>query len=184
MSHSYAQSLRAIGELLEQSDISAIDLRKCDDVYTLQIRRTLSEKDMHSDAPPSSHRSFLKKISQILGLSQSVEKPWSPPPSKELRRYTASDIQRLIAEQRAKHGAADKMPDGHKISQVLRVAGDWLDRRNANTFDVSFCGQTLSIRYDSPNGEDFQESLDTRNLYDLSIQMYLRRAKRLNDSQL
>jgi hypothetical protein len=125
---------------------------------------------------------LFKKIGQRLGRSRPDEEPWDPPPSNETRCYTSADIYRLIAEQRAKHGLANVMPNVYRISQVFRVAGDWLDRRNAQAFDVSFSGQTLGIRYESKTGQTIRESFDTRNLYDLAIQMYLRRAKRVDDS--
>jgi hypothetical protein len=139
----------------------------------------LPEKAKHQPPSPSpSGGGFFKKIVEKLGRPASQEELCNPPPSDEIRCYTSADIYRLIAEQRAKHGLANVMPNIYSISQILRVAGDWLDRKKINAFDVSFYGQTLCIGYESAVGEEIRESLDIRNLYDLAIQMYLRRTKR------
>ena len=70
------------------------------------------------------------------------------------------------------------MPDARKLAQVLRVLGDFLDRKEAVTFTVSVSGHSLSVAYETGHGVQ-QESFTIENLYDRAVQMYLRRSKRL-----
>jgi len=83
---------------------------------------------------------------------------------------------------KAQHGEASVMPNAYRLSQLLRVVGDHLDRKNARVFDVSVSGQTLCLTYKSTVGEEIRKRFNTRNLYDLAIHMYLRRSQRLENS--
>jgi hypothetical protein len=166
---SYAQSLRAIGESLETSGISTFDLEKRGENYRLQAIAS----------QPATGWSFLKKIAQLLGIADNSTREPSDSivPSRTLS-YTPSDIARLMTEQQSRHGRSNVMPDAYKLGQVLRVLGDYLDRKEAYGFTVSVSGHSLSVSYETSRGMQ-QESFTIENLYDHAVQMYLRRSQRL-----
>jgi hypothetical protein len=70
------------------------------------------------------------------------------------------------------------MADAHKLAQVLRVVGDYLDRKEASAFTVSMFVHLLSVAYETGSGHQINESFTTENLYDRAVHMYLRRSKR------
>lgn len=166
---SYAQSLRAIGESLQRQGISTFDLEKRGENYSLQVIASQT----------ATGGSFLKKIVQLLGRADnSAREPSDSTVSSRTLCYTPSDISRLVTEQQSRHDGLNVMPDARKLAQVLRVLGDYLDRKEAVAFTVSVSGHSLSVAYETGHGVQ-QESLTIENLYDRAVQMYLRRSKRL-----
>ena len=166
---SYAQSLRAIGESLERQGISTFDLEKRGENYSLQVIASQT----------TTGGSFLKKIVQLLGRADnSAREPSDSTVSSRTLSYTPSDISRLVTEQQSRDDGLNVMPDVRKLAQVLRVLGDYLDRKEAVAFTVSVSGHSLSVAYETGHGVQ-QESLTIENLYDRAVQMYLRRSKRL-----
>jgi hypothetical protein len=160
-----------------------MDLEKRGENYVLHVSANRKETDP-SAAPRSSREGgFLTNIAERLWRPRnSDEAPSEHVYFQQKLCYTPSDISRLTAEQQAQHGGASVMPNAYRLSQLLRVVGDYLDRKNAQVFDVSLSGQTLCIRYQSAVGEEIHETFNTRNLYDLAIHMYLRRSQRLENS--
>jgi hypothetical protein len=175
---SYAQSLRVIGESLEAQGISKFDLEKHGENYMLRV--VTSQPALRAVGnQPATEGSFLKKIAQrLLRVGISAKEPADPAAVAQSRCYTPSDISRLATQQQSRHGGLNVMPDAHKLSQVLRVVGDHLARKEANAFTVSMSGHSLSVTYETGRGFQ-QESFTIENLYDHAVQMYLRRSKRL-----
>ena len=183
MSPSYAQSLRAIGQSLESLDSVTMDLEKRDENYVLHVTAKRKASDSLTAPPPAREGGFLKNITERLWRSHdSNEEPPENVHFPQTLCYTPSDLARLTTEQKAQHGGASIMPNAYRLSQLLRVVGDYLDRKNAQVFDVSLSGQALCIRYKCAVGKEIGETFNTRNLYDLAIHMYLRRSQRLENS--
>ena len=65
------------------------------------------------------------------------------------------------------------MPDPYKLSTLLRVLGDYLDRKGADQFAIEFDSASLTVKYDQKS-----ENLRIDTLYDLGVHMYLRRSNR------
>jgi hypothetical protein len=63
--------------------------------------------------------------------------------------------------------------DRRDISFVLRVLGDYLDRKRVDQFTIFWSKDSATIGY-----EQKQESFTSQNLYDFGIRMYLRRSTR------
>ena len=82
-----------------------------------------------------------------------------------------------MTEQQSQHRGVNVMADAHKLAQVLRVVGDYLDRKEASAFTVSISGHLLSVAYETGSGHQINESFTTENLYDRAVHMYLRRSK-------
>jgi hypothetical protein len=132
---SYAQSLRVIGESLEVRGISAFDLEKEGENYMLRV--IVSQ--------PARAASFSKRIAQMVWRSHNSDRePSDLAVRAKFLHYTPSDISRLIIEQKSQHGGANVMADTHKLSQVLGVVGDHLDRKEGSAFTVSMSGHSLS----------------------------------------
>lgn len=168
-SFSYAQSLRAIGESLELQGISSFDLEKRDENFRLRVIAAQSARE----------GSVLKRIAQIMRRAHNSDRePSDPTVRAQSLYYTQSDISRLISEQQLQHRAVSVMADTHKLPQVLRVVGDYLDRKEASAFTVSMSGDSLSVAYETGSGHQINESFTTENLYDRAVNMYLRRSKR------
>jgi hypothetical protein len=163
---SHSQSLRLIGESLEVLGITAFDLEKHGENYLVRVTAKNGSREGGS----------VKKIIQGLQRSRGSNKT---PPEPQLLTYTPADISRLAAEQRLQHGESNIMPDAHRLAQVLRVIGHYLDRKEARTFSISISNDLLAVCYETISGDQKRESFTVENLYDLAVHMYLRRSKRL-----
>ena len=67
------------------------------------------------------------------------------------------------------------MPDARNLSLTLRVLGDYLDRRVAGDFAISWSTNSVRASY----GQKV-ESFTLENLYDLGVRMYLKRSSRIS----
>ncbi len=63
--------------------------------------------------------------------------------------------------------------DRRDLSFVLRVLGDYLDRKTPGQFTISWSQNSIMISYDQ-----IREIFTPENLYDFGIHMYLRRSTR------
>ena len=70
------------------------------------------------------------------------------------------------------------MPDAHKLTQILRVVGYYLDRKEARAFTILLSSHSLIVSYETIGAHRQRESFTVENLYDLAVHMYLRRWKR------
>src|SRR5262249_37175364 len=167
---SYAQSLRVIGEALETQGIVKFDLERYGKNYIVRV----------VTSQPATEGSFLKIIAhRLLRVGISAKEPADPAAVAHSRCFTPSDIFRLATQQQSRHGGLNAMPDAYKLAQVLRVIGDHLDRKEACAFTVSVSGHSLSVAYETGSGHQIHENFTIENLYERAVQMYLRRAKRL-----
>jgi len=159
---SYAQSLRVIGQALEALSIDTFELEKRGEEYIVRVERSESAGKL------SWEESFLKSIAEkIWGSGDSAKEIANPV------RFAGSDVDRLEAEGRSKRGKPNAMPDTNKLSLSLRVLGDYLDRKQARDFAVSWSTHLVTVSYDHK-----QESFTLENLYDRGVNMYLRRSNR------
>jgi hypothetical protein len=158
---SYSESLRAIGHSLEVSGVSTFGLEKQGNDYIVR------------PAGSTTKNNFLNRIAEVL------KRPRNPSEqSSEPLCYTPSDILRLTGQQQSQHRKADAMPDAHKLAQILRMVGYYLDRKEARTFTIFVSGHLLMVWYETSGGHQKRESFNLENLYDLAVHMYLRRWKR------
>jgi hypothetical protein len=113
-------------------------------------------------------KTFFEKISQkILGHSDSDK--------ETLNRmyFPSSDIFLANIERGLKRRTSDSPKDLRDLSFVLRVLGDYLDRKAAREFTISWSMDSIRVRYDRK-----EESFTLQNLYDFGINMYLKRSSR------
>lgn len=165
---SYSQSLRAIGQALEMLRIDTFTLEKSGEKYIVR----------------NWEPSFLKGI---------TEKVWGPGESGRILLspgrgptgaliYTSSDTNCLEALGQSRRGS-DSGQESHNLSLFLRVVGEYLDRRRAVAFDVSWDRDSVTVKYQTPDEGHKEEKFTPQNLHDLGVGMHLRRSNRQVASQ-
>ena len=159
---SYSESLRAIGHSLDVLGISTFGLEKQGLNYIVQPTGSTQKKE-----------TVLKRIAARLKESRKRDKQSSEPLS-----YTPTDISRLAGEQQSQHRKVSVMPDAHKLTQILRVVGYYLDRKEARAFTIFVSSHSLIVSYETSGTHRQRESFTVENLYDLAVHMYLQRWKR------
>ena len=152
---SYSQALRVIGQNLTPLGASQFELAQSSDGYVVRLSKT--------KVPLAENSSFFDKLVQKL-----------KPPAKPLESisFSSLDLLRSDIEQQAKR-QTDSPRDTRDLSFALRVVGHYLDRRLAQEFTVSVNPDSIQVRYDQK-----QESFTPQHIYDLGIQMYLKRPDR------
>ena len=156
----YAQSLRVIGQALENLRISAFVLEKQTEKYIVR------------DWEPS----FLKSIAdEVWGLGDSCLA--SPKQSNDLLAYDKADTERLETIGQA-HRESGMIHGTYEISSGLRVVGDYLDKQSAVAFSVWWSTESVTVRYNRAAVAPKETHFTLQNLQDFKVGMYLRRSSR------
>jgi hypothetical protein len=155
---SHAQSLRVIGQNLGVLALQSFEVIKSGDEYVV------SSDEFRGGQP----RGFLSGIaSKLLGRRElDIANPI---------RFTATEILRIDDERRMQRTPGSPR-DRRDLSFMLRVIGDYLDRKNIDRFTIDWSKSSYNVRYD-----DQRESFSVEDLYNFGIRMYLRRANRFQD---
>lgn len=156
-----AQSLRVIGQQLASLGIDSFEVEKIGDHYVVQAHGSEAINKSLCAA-------FLK-------IPPSTARKSADPNARGANSIHLSPNQILQAdgEYSLRRHQPTAMPDPYKLSTLLRVLGDYLDRRGADEFAIAYDSASLTVRY----GEK-SESLRVDILYDLGVHMYLRRSNR------
>jgi hypothetical protein len=156
---SHAQSLRVVGQVLDTLGVDSFHLEKRGDDYVVWPERTELTRER------SVEKGFLSKITQkILGADDS---------DKELpdRLYfTPSEIVLADTQRRLTRKISGSPSDRRDRSFVLRVLGNYLDRKRAGDFVIRWSKHSAMVSYGQ-----HEEYFTAENLYDLGISMYLKR---------
>lgn len=156
-----AQSLRVIGQQLAGLGFNSFEVEKTGDDYVLRGHRGEAIGKSRTDAFPNS-------VSQE--SRGSAESTTQNPNPIHLR---PAQILQADNENRSQRNQPTAMPDPYKLSTLLRVLGDYLDRKGADQFAIEFDSAALTVKYDQKS-----ENLRIDTLYDLGVHMYLRRSNR------
>ena len=152
-----AQALRVIGQHLADCGIDSFTLDKTGDEYEVLI------------APePDAKKTFLKSMTEKFRKTRRASGQVTNPV-----RFTTSRIFWLDVEKRDNRATSNAMPDPGNLSLTLRVIGDYLDRKRADNFAISWSTHSIIVSY----GQEV-ERLTQNDLYDLGVHMYLRRSSR------
>jgi hypothetical protein len=97
-------------------------------------------------------------------------------------RYTAADIVRLEREGRAKRIDPSRTPDFSSLSQILRVIGQYIDRKDGYLLEVSkkapsLGARVLFVRYKTTTGNPTKERFSASGVLALCVRMYKRRGR-------
>jgi hypothetical protein len=153
--------------------VSSFDLAKDGDDYIVRAMGTKPARGIQFE------NSFLKRIAEIVwGSADADASSLDRGVVSEPIRYTPADISWLDIQGASRRGKANAMPDAQKLSQVLRVVGDHLQRKKAREFTVSMSGQSVSTFYQTSGSPEQRENFTVDNLYDLGVHMYQRRSNR------
>jgi hypothetical protein len=157
---SHAQALRVIGQKLVPLGVNSFELAKWDNDYIVWI-------DHDEAGHVAAKKTVFSKITQgILGHVDADK--------EMLNRLYFSDWDLLVAEieQQSKR-RIDSPKDVRDLAFILRVIGDYMDRKAATEFTISWSTDSIKVCYDQKI-----ESFTLQNLYDFGISMYLRRSNR------
>ena len=158
---SHAQSLRVIGQVLDSLGIDSFHLAKQVDDYIVWPERAETTRKRPVD------KGFLAKITKkLLGEDHPDE---ALPNSL---RFTAAEIVSVDTQRRLERKKSDSPSDQRDLSFVLRVLGNYLDRKRAAEFAIRWSKHSAMVSYGQ-----HEEYFTAENLYDLGISMYLKRPR-------
>jgi hypothetical protein len=153
---SNAQSLRVIGQNLNALSLESFELAKLGENYVVHTA------DFGRQQQP---QGLLARITgKFIGRRE--------PETRYPLSFTSSEIL-LIDIQRSLQRTSGSVVDRRDLSFVLRVLGDYLDRKSARQFTIHWSRDSVKLTYD-----EREEIFSSENLYDYGIRMYLRRAHR------
>ena len=161
---SYSRILRVIGQDLEPLGVNAFELAKLGDDFSVSMNQSESEQ------APSAKGTVLEKITQkIFG------RPDSPRETSHRRDFTSREILVADMERQSRRKVSHSSSDLRNLSLELRGLGDYLDRKAAGDFTISWAPapNSIKVRYDQKS-----ESFTMRDLYDFGIHMYMKRSDR------
>jgi len=158
---SHSQALRVIGQNLVSISCDSFDLITAGDDYVV----TRHDFDPPRSVPSS--KTFLNRW-----LTKTFRRPKAEQTASTRLHFTRSEI--VISNfQRQAERRIGNPTDVRDLSFVLRVLGDYLDKKSAREFSISWSPHLITVQY---NGK---EDLFTRdNVYDFGISMYLKRSSR------
>lgn len=156
-----AQSLRVIGQQLAGLGVNSFQVEKSGDDYVVRMNGSAI-----TDKSPA--KRFANRISQ-----ESRHSTDSTAQNPIPVRLEPAQILQADNENRLHRLHPTELPDPYKLSTVLRVLGDYLDRKGADEFAIAYDSASVMVQYSQKS-----ESLRISDLYDLGVRMYLRRSNR------
>lgn len=158
---SYAHALRVVGQALDTLGIDSFRLEKKGEKYIVR----------------NWEPSFLRTVAEsVWGRRDSNTMHMLAGDHSAVLIYTSADTNRLENQGRSRRGSKPMI--GNKVSSALRSVGDYLDRRRAAAFEISWSRDSVRVKY-TIDGEGQREANFTlQDLHDVGIGMYLRRASR------
>jgi len=154
-----AQSLRVIGQRIGGLGFNSFEVVKNGADFVVQLHRRETTGKSPADAN---------------GVAQEIcVTPDSTTQSPSPIQLQPAQILQADNEYRDRRHHPTAMPDPYKLSTLLRVLGDYLDRKGAEEFALAYDSASLTVKYGQKS-----ESLRIDTLYDLGVHMYLRRSNR------
>jgi hypothetical protein len=166
----YSQLLRPIGQVLESLGVQSFVLTLEGDDFSVRGHK-----------PSSNETKALRAIWNLLSGTKfsSGGKPASSSGVLELR-YSPDDIAQLEGEAREKRHASTRSeaPEPNEISQILRACGAFVDQKRGRVLTVKKADQSITIEYESAQGQKVSDQFTVASLYDFYVKMYLKRRDR------
>jgi hypothetical protein len=152
----YAQTLRVIGQALENLNLGDFTVEPDSDGYhvTGSSPAAKSERD-----------------------SWTVGQPIVPVTAIQLS-YSWRDVERLEGEGRIQRATVHSAAASSRLSQALRVIGSYLTKKYSRLVRVSRKGEIFEVHYESSLGSRYSEQFSAADLYDLWVRFYLQRSVR------
>jgi hypothetical protein len=160
----YAKSLRVIGQWLETASVTTFELEKCGNYYVVWTDY-LTEAGQWILQNALDNHDF---STQITG----------PSTANRAFCFCATDITRLDARsQKKRRNHSSSVTQASKLlSQLLRTLGDHLDRTEVRTFHISWTPDSISIDYQTPDGQRDSRIFTREKLQGLCLHTRFRRS--------
>jgi hypothetical protein len=176
----YARHLRAIGQDIENLGLKTFNLECTADSYLVWVRTEATDVE-----PGPLSRLTRIRLPKLRKNQPEVQTPAQTgylslrrsAPIKRFR-YSVREIDRIEQEGRSRRCENGGIMDGHKLSQLLRTVGEWMEQRRDRLLGISWQELSVSIVFQTAQGRREIEVFRPDNLYDLGIKMYLRRNDR------
>lgn len=170
----YAGVLRAIGQALDGLGIDSFNLENQGEDYVVtgmvvaRPKKSFLGRSSNHDSPWA----WLSGLLNPYGKKKTISS------RAFVLRYTATDIERLEEEGRAKRRNPSGMPDAYSLPQLLRAIGGYMDFRGSRIVGITKQGQDFTLKYEGFDGEEKIERLRPVSLYGLTVRMYVHRSGR------
>jgi hypothetical protein len=161
---SYAKSLRVIGQSLEVAKLRVFELHTDGPNYILSsdslsrtgewiLRHALGRDDLSDQRAPQS------TVSRVVSFGQ-------------------SDISRLDdqAQKLRRNDSSPHTETYSRLSQLLRTLGDHLDRTQVGAFHISWTADSVSVDFQSLDGQSDSRRFTTEKLQQLGSHSRFRRS--------
>jgi hypothetical protein len=160
----YAKSLRVIGQWLEAARVTTFELEKCGN-YCVVWTDYLTEAGEW----------ILKNALDNHDFSAQITRPST---ANRAFCFCATDITRLDCQsQKKRRNHSSSVTQASKLlSQLLRTLGDHLDRTEVHTFHISWTPDSISIDYQTPDGQRDSRLFTPEKLHELSLHTRFRRS--------
>lgn len=176
-SNTYQRSLRAIGQGLEELCVEQFELEAGNYHYMVRGRCKSTTK---VENPPKSN--LLKDAFSFLRRHSKTHSATRTPVRKVLSsfeftglRLTGKDIIRFERQGRAQITDATRTLDPQSVSQMLRLAGAYLDHKKSRLLRLAWQNQSLTLWRRDGFGVESKETFTPTNLYDLWVHQYKQR---------
>jgi len=158
----HAEALRVIGQHLPSIGTDSFLLANIGDEYIVQFE--------HEFVLTPVKKTFFGIIADKLWGSDDTSGQMKDVVCFPMTKILWLDLEKRVSSRVDPHA----MPDPGNFSLTLRVLGDYLDRKQASRFAITWSTQSILVNY---NAE--VERLTRQSVYDLGIRMYLRRSSRV-----
>ena len=160
----HAKSLRVIGQLLEAASVTTFELEKYDHYYVVWSN-CLTEAGEWILKNALDNHYFSAQITR----QSTVNRPFC---------FRSTDIPGLDAHaQRKRRNHSSSVTQASKLlSQLLRTLGDHFDRTEVRTFHISWTPDSISIDYQTPDGQRDSRIFTAEKLQQLSLHTRFRRS--------
>lgn len=163
----YQNILRAIGQGLENLEVSSFELEVAENHYIVSGRCRKS----HSTLTPIPKKSFLGLIHDIALRKTSPSFESANFYFSQLR-FSRSDIELLDRKGRVLRSELYRSPaNRHSTSNVLRMVGGYLDHTNGRLLKLSCQRHILTVWYLNPVGVEVREIFTQPILHELQRTM-------------
>jgi len=170
---SYQNVLRAIGQGLEALEVKTFVLEVSDNQYVV---RGECIKPLTADTPRVNRKkSFLSLVINV-AKKRTARTESSPPFHFTGLRFTRADIELLDRKGKVlQTNFGSGAPNPHRLSQILRTVGAYLDQDECRLLKISWRDGFLTLWHLNRHGVESKDILSPLALYDQWVHQYKHR---------
>ncbi|TMA12606.1 MAG: hypothetical protein E6J89_04235 [Deltaproteobacteria bacterium] len=154
---SYAETLRSIGEALDDLRVETFKLLREGNDYLVRAKtETIDGK--HRNLQSTDLERFRGRYPEL--------------------RFSPEDLARLESEGRTKRREPEGVPQPNSLTNILRAVGTYMDLKGNSLLTISKEGaQWVVIRYKSDIGGICTEKVEISSLYAMFVRLYSKRVE-------